>query len=559
MLYELEIASVMARVTVNSYLKKMIRASLEPYAHPYLNRNPRNREVMLGNINTFTERMQQKEFSFSFDPGHDLNTLSSEIKQIFQTAKEEAINNISNIFENAQMKAEASIQRTVSQNNLVNCSHAKQSDISTDLNKMDLTDMGNGFLESQMPDISDHSHEESYIKFESIENSQEAVIRDNLDRFGLYISDCVKATDIIAFFGPLSSAQTKELRCIYKRNPIEASKKALEMIRLMNSEPNRYKLLLEALTDAGYPKIVQILDGTLIPIGNCHRNIIRQCANHIFQRLNTSDILPYLYSKNVISSDDKQQILQTERAESTGIAALELLDMLPNRNTRWFKYFIESLIESGHEDLAKIIKDNTNNANEAFETPRDNITRSSSTGLIITENIKEELDNSTSETSGPIMNPTHGISDISRASDNQSRHSLLDSIASPASCIHASQLDNALDLSDYITDNTAYVNKPETFRKDALFGTCSDSYPMRTIHLGAHRPLFLPPSSILPVPKPAHRPLFSPPNNLHPVPKPPHHPLFSPPNSPHPIPQPAHRPLFSPPNKPVIMEYTFKR
>ena len=65
-------------------------------------------------------------------------------------------------------------------------------------------------------------------------------------------------------------------------------------------------------------------------------------------------MLPYLYSKGVISEDDKQQIQRTERSESTGRAALELLDLLPNRNEQWFRHFIASLIESGQDDLATL-------------------------------------------------------------------------------------------------------------------------------------------------------------------------------------------------------------
>ena len=400
---------------------------------------------MIGNIHKVGDKMQKTEYSSSSDRSPALNTLRAEIKQIFQTAKEEAINTVANIFENAQMKAEASIQNTVSLNQLN--SNVEQSDISADLTKMDLIDLERGSHGNRVPDISLQSSEESEITHEDIENSQESAIRDNLDRFELYISDCVKATDLIAFFGLFSSAQTKELRCINKRNPVEASKMAFKMVKTIKSQPNKYRLLLEALTDAGYPKIVQILNGTLIPVGSCHRNIIRQCANHIFQRLNASDILPYLYSKSVISSDDKQQILQTERAESTGIAALELLDMLPNRNKRWFKYFIESLLQSGHEDLAIIINDNTNYSHQEMETPNDNMIGISSTGLKLTGNNKEEPDNSTMEMNSPVMSLTHGINVISAASSFTE---------SPTSCVEATQFNLALS-----TDHTTNVKQPE--------------------------------------------------------------------------------------------------
>ena len=259
----------------------------------------------------YSDKMQPLEdIRFKSDPSYAISRLESEMLQIFHSAKSEVMKKVENIFEDAKTKAVTRIRR-------VKCGQVGQPSISFE---------DNNITENEQPDI--------------IEDSQEAVIRDNLDRYELYISDCVKTTDLIAFFGPLSSAQTRKLRSIYKRSPFEATKTALQMIQIMEKQPKKYTLLLEALKDAGYPKVVQILNGTLIPVGSCHRNIIRQCAKHMFNQLHTSEILPYLDLKGVINNHDKQEILQTERTESTSIAALELLDMLPNRHKKWFKYFV---------------------------------------------------------------------------------------------------------------------------------------------------------------------------------------------------------------------------
>ena len=81
------------------------------------------------------------------------------------------------------MKAEARSQKKVSQNRSINnFGHAEQSDISPEVNKMEQGEMASVSDESKVPDISDSS-EETDIDFESIENSHEAVIRYNLDRF----------------------------------------------------------------------------------------------------------------------------------------------------------------------------------------------------------------------------------------------------------------------------------------------------------------------------------------------------------------------------------------
>ena len=442
---------------------KLKHVSIKPSAQPYVKRSASKTE---NNLNAkrreVSNKMQQSDIVFKTDPGHAVNTLISEINQIYQQAQEDSYTVTMDIFENAKLNTEAIIQKTVSHSWLVNCSCAGHCDISSEVNKMTLSDMESGCDGRLVPDSTDQTSQESKNDQSDIEDNLEAVIKDNLDRYEFYISDCVKVTDLIAFFGLLSSAQTKELRCIFKRNPVEASKKALEIMKMMTNKPNKYRLLLEALTDAGYPKVVQILDGTLIPVGSCHRDIIRQCAKHIFQRLNTSEILPYFYSKGVISTDDKQQVLQTEKTVSTGIAVLELLDILPNRHIRWFKYFVESLVESGHEDIANIIEDNTNN--DTFEKSGNNLERNSTEH---TETHKEEtlppMIPKQREPSSKLSSGGRKIKkrqDINGAIYLQKISSIRDSpspvseLSSDTSCVQASQLNNDIDYSDTIKDNT---------------------------------------------------------------------------------------------------------
>ena len=185
---------------------------------------------------------------------------------------------------------------------------------------------------------------------------QEKDIKDNLMKNKPYILNSVKATDLIAFYDLFTSDQKKELRCIYKRCPTEATVKAFEEIVLIQNQPDKYRKLVSALDDTGYTKIAQLLDGTVVHKGSRHRDRLRHNEKHICQRLNVPDILPYLYSKGVISDEDKQQIKRKERNESVIESARELLEILPNRHKQWYKLFIEALIESGQQDIAAFIE-----------------------------------------------------------------------------------------------------------------------------------------------------------------------------------------------------------
>ena len=316
---------------MGSNSNKMKRVLVKPKLQPYVKRSPRKTKYLTG------MKIEQSD-NISKLKQNDVG---------FINAAENLMTEISHIFENAKRQAQESIQKAARQGWLVNFGH----DISEAVNEITISDMTGDVrkrtIASSTTSIAEDErdgseYEQADTSLSHIIDNKEAVIMDNLDRYESYISDCVKVTDLIAFLDLFTTSQTKELRIIYKRSPSEATQRAFEIIKTMPNQPEKYRRLLASLKDARYSKVVQILDGTLIPVGSRHRDIIRHCAKHIFQRLNTTEVLPYLYSKGIISDDDKQHIQRTERTESTGIAALELLDLLPNRDERWYRYFIDS-------------------------------------------------------------------------------------------------------------------------------------------------------------------------------------------------------------------------
>ena len=308
--------------------------------------------------------------------------MSEEINQIFENTKREALKCIDNtkreaitFIENARRKALQCIWNGGKQEWSTSPVTEEHPDKPAALLPQKSALSKTTSLDSE--NVSYQPHFEKVEEEEDQDNAyidngtdMEAVIKDNLHRYKAYIADCVKATDLIAFYDLFTTSQTKSLRSIYRRSPYEATENAFEAIKMIKNQPDKYMRLLSALKDTGYPKVVQILEGVLIPVGSCHRETIRTCEKHIFQQLNTTEVLRYLFSKGVISDDDKQQIQRTERTESTGIAALELLDLLPNRSEQWLRHFIDSLTESGHDDLAKLLAIKTMHKMAVVESER---------------------------------------------------------------------------------------------------------------------------------------------------------------------------------------------
>ena len=106
---------------------------------------------------------------------------------------------------------------------------------------------------------------------------------------------------------------------------------------------------------SGYPKLALVLKGQLVPFNDVHRRQINSCASEIFQRLQPTSILPNLLQRGVLSDNDVQQISATERNDSTGAAAMDLIHILPSRSKHWFGAFIEALVECNNTVLAESI------------------------------------------------------------------------------------------------------------------------------------------------------------------------------------------------------------
>ena len=94
-----------------------------------------------------------------------------------------------------------------------------------------------------------------------------------------------------------------------------------------------------------------------MPVGSdhCGRQNIHRAFKDIYQNLIPKEVMPHLLSRGVISEDDYEEVMATQKNSSTGSAAIDLLMILPNRNRHWYFYFIEALVSSSHEHLAKTI------------------------------------------------------------------------------------------------------------------------------------------------------------------------------------------------------------
>ena len=98
-----------------------------------------------------------------------------------------------------------------------------------------------------------------------------------------------------------------------------------------------------------------LLKGKLFCANDNYRKRFNEATSCIYQRLNPSEVVPYLQQKGVISSHEAEEIRNIERNKSRSDAALELQYILPNRQRYWYELTIWSLVESNQVELAEII------------------------------------------------------------------------------------------------------------------------------------------------------------------------------------------------------------
>ena len=104
-----------------------------------------------------------------------------------------------------------------------------------------------------------------------------------------------------------------------------------------------------------------------MPVGSDHRQAIHRALKDIYQNLIPKEVLSHLLSTGVISWDDYEEVMATQKNSSTGAAAIDLLMILPNRHRDWYKLFIEALVSCSHEHLAKTIDEDLTTSKLRFK------------------------------------------------------------------------------------------------------------------------------------------------------------------------------------------------
>ncbi|XP_060604647.1 uncharacterized protein LOC132757392 isoform X2 [Ruditapes philippinarum] len=147
-----------------------------------------------------------------------------------------------------------------------------------------------------------------------------------------------------------------KIRAIEERDPHAAIIYLIdELCSGSNTEPGRWRQFMQALEACGYKCIVDTLRGEE-PVDHTYQRQYLKIITPVLRELIVpQEVVQILWAYNVISSEDKEEIIQTERMFGSLAATDKLLDMVPRRHEFWYSHFVDALTNAGRYEAADLL------------------------------------------------------------------------------------------------------------------------------------------------------------------------------------------------------------
>ena len=109
------------------------------------------------------------------------------------------------------------------------------------------------------------------------------------------------------------------------------------------------------LQTTGYKYIVDTLRGEEKIDHTYQTQYLKIITPVLRQLIVPYEILPALWACDVISSEDKEEVVQTERNFGSLAATDKLLDMVPRRHPFWYSHLVDALTNAGRNEAADML------------------------------------------------------------------------------------------------------------------------------------------------------------------------------------------------------------
>lgn len=166
------------------------------------------------------------------------------------------------------------------------------------------------------------------------------------------IVDCVRVTEILPYL--LLPVDKGKIWARNKFSDKEAASLLLDEV-IGCQEEGKWTAFLDALKEAGYKYVSDVLKGATEKDFSSHKKILQILTPHIMENLEPTELIEILFSKGVISTSDKEELERTQKFQGPSAATLILLDRIPRRHPDWYAELKAALEACGCEYLAEDI------------------------------------------------------------------------------------------------------------------------------------------------------------------------------------------------------------
>ncbi|KAL4230919.1 Interferon-induced helicase C domain-containing protein 1 [Mactra antiquata] len=145
------------------------------------------------------------------------------------------------------------------------------------------------------------------------------------------------------------------VHAIEARNPRSAVVYIIDELTKNNKDPGRWKQFIEALERSEYKYIAGILQGEK-PVDHTYQRAYLKIITPVLrENIFPIELSETLWSVDVLSNEDKEEIQQVFNNFGQLCATDQLLDRVPRKHRYWYSHLTDALKKTGMEDAAKML------------------------------------------------------------------------------------------------------------------------------------------------------------------------------------------------------------
>ncbi|XP_052286216.1 antiviral innate immune response receptor RIG-I-like isoform X1 [Dreissena polymorpha] len=198
----------------------------------------------------------------------------------------------------------------------------------------------------------------------SYEHLDEATLEFRMTMWRSDIENCFKNSDIVTKFGQYGLLQQEDVSRLLdmyeQKSSLYAAKIMLQIIYTKNQQ-RKWHTFVSAIEDAGYEFVVSRLVADEVEIAEERergKHLLLFFGPHLENKVDPIELIASLLQRQVIKQEDADRITNVthNKSKAEGIRVLLQRIQMYMKPHKWWNAFINSLCETGYEDIARLLE-----------------------------------------------------------------------------------------------------------------------------------------------------------------------------------------------------------